>query len=417
MAHARFAPSGAHRWMRCPGSLVLTDKAGDRSSGFADEGSAAHEFAAWLLLNRPSVEEQEAAVDVMFTTINGKEYFLTKDMLGHIRDYAKLVDEYAAGGELLVEERVHLSEVMGTPDCYGTSDAIILHEGRIVVVDLKYGMGVKVDAFKRTDAANMDTIPNEQMALYALGALETFDYMIGDIERVTLVVHQPRLNHVSEYECSIGELQDFALRAKGARITADTARKQHENPTGDLKFEDFLHPGEEQCRFCSGKASCPALRKQVDDTVDDDFRDMLEATHIDADQLSEAMKRVGMVEDWCKGVRAEVERRLLSGQPVKDFKLVQGRQGNRAWSDAKEAEALLKSFRLKQDEMYTFSLISPTTAEKLLATASPKRWDKAKALITRADGKPSVAPATDPRPEMVITPVSDDFADLTQTEN
>lgn len=418
MAHARFAPSGAHRWMRCPGSLVLESKVGDRSSGYADEGSAAHEFAAWLLLNRPSVEEQEAAVDTMFTTIGGKEYFLTESMLGHIRDYVKLVDEYAQGGELMVEERVHLSQTLGTPDCYGTSDAIILHDDRVTIGDLKYGMGVKVDASYTYDTpgSGLITEPNPQMALYALGVLETFDYLLGDVQRVTMFIHMPRLNHVSEFECSVEELRAYGQKVHAARVTCDDAARFAARPTDTLSLDTFLHPGETQCRFCAAKAICPALERDVITAFDDDFRDLLETAEIDEDKLSEAMKKVGMVEDWCKGVRAEVERRLLAGQPVKDFKLVQGRQGNRAWTSEKEAEALLKSFRLRQEEMYDFEVISPTKAEKLLATASPKRWVKAQTIISRADGKPSVAPASDPRPAMAITPVGEDFADLTQED-
>jgi len=61
--------------------------------------------------------------------------------------------------------------------------------------------------------------------------------------------------------------------------------------------------------------------------------------------------------------------------------------------------------------MYDFSLISPTSAEKLLK-AKPKRWSKAQELITQADGKPSVAPESDKRPALVITPAADDFNNL-----
>jgi hypothetical protein len=122
------------------------------------------------------------------------------------------------------------------------------------------------------------------------------------------------------------------------------------------------------------------------------------------------MDAVDMIEGWCKGVRAEVERRLLAGTFSDGrYKLVEGRAGARAWADPAEAEKLLKSFRLKQDEMYDFTLISPTTAEKVLAAASPKRWAKAQALIRRSDGKPSVAPAADKRPALAIKPAIDDF--------
>jgi hypothetical protein len=48
---------------------------------------------------------------------------------------------------------------------------------------------------------------------------------------------------------------------------------------------------------------------------------------------------------------------------------------------------------------------------------NPKRWAKVTDLITQSVGKPSVALATDKRPEMVIQSVSDDFSDLIKTLN
>lgn len=71
--------------------------------------------------------------------------------------------------------------------------------------------------------------------------------------------------------------------------------------------------------------------------------------------------------------------------------------------------------RLKEAEMYDFKLISPTTAEKLhkAGTIGPRQWPKVQALITQSEGKPHVAPESDSRPALVVTPVVDDFTDVT----
>lgn len=131
----------------------------------------------------------------------------------------------------------------------------------------------------------------------------------------------------------------------------------------------------------------------------------------DDGHLAVLMESVDLVEGWCKAVRAEVERRLLAGTPVPGYKLVQGRQGNRAFADETAAEALMKTFRLKREEMYDFVLISPTSAEKLAADGiiGKKQWPKLQEMIRRSDGKPSVAPASDKRPALVIGKVEDDF--------
>ena len=61
--------------------------------------------------------------------------------------------------------------------------------------------------------------------------------------------------------------------------------------------------------------------------------------------------------------------------------------------------------------MYDFKLINPTKAEKLLSD-NPRRWAKLEKLIGRSDGKPSVAPATDRRPEKAVANVAADLRAL-----
>jgi hypothetical protein len=362
--------------MRCPGSLLLEEKLPDTSSVYADEGTAAHEVGAWILASDLDEATARKVVGELGVEVNGKVWPITDDMIDHCIDYAKLVREYANGSPILVERRLEFSHVVDVPNQFGTSDAVVLGGDTLFVVDLKYGMGVKVDA--------MD---NEQLQLYALGALKEYEFL-GDFQYVQMVVHQPRLNHVGEYVVTVPELLAFGRRAKEAAAMALTP-----NAT--------LVPGEKQCRFCKAKATCPALREEVLDIVAADASDFdaLTANNVrtdgDTDYLSVAMDKVSLVEDWCKAIRAEVERRLMAGQTVPNYKLVEGRQGNRAWSDKEAIEALYQSWRLRKDEMYDFSLISPTKAEKLL---TPVRWEKAQSLISRSAGKPSVAPVTDRRP-------------------
>ena len=162
-------------------------------------------------------------------------------------------------------------------------------------------------------------------------------------------------------------------------------------------------------------------------TVADDFVDTTQPV---APQLEHAAERtfdnatlgnllgaVDLIEGWCKAIRAKAEAELLAGRPVPGFKLVEGRRGARRWADDKEVEATMKSMRMKLEEMYDFSLISPTTAEKLhkAGTIGPRQWPKLQGLITQSEGKPSVAPASDKRPALVIQASADDFANVTES--
>lgn len=397
MAHAKLSPSGAHRWMACPGSVNLEAPFPDTSSVYAAEGTVAHDVAAQCLID--SRDPASFIGDVM--EVDGFTFTVDKAMADYVADYVKLVRDLAEGKTLYAESKVPIGHLTGEEGATGTSDAVIIDvaERNLSIVDLKYGMGVTVEAND-----------NPQLMMYALGALEMYN-ILCDFDTVSMYIHMPRLNYVAECHISTEELLKF-----GATVWQAASRTRSE--------VTYTTPGEKQCRFCKAKATCPALRTAMAEIVDgtsaatiDEFADLVpEVPNMETgdNYLSIAMSKVGLVEDWCKGVRAEVERRLLAGQKVDGFKLVEGRRGNRKWSDEAKVEALLKSFRMRQDEMYDMSLISPTKAEKLFKS-NPKRWEKVEALSSRSDGKPSVAFASDKRSEMTVQSVADDFRDLFQT--
>lgn len=411
-AHAKYNPSSAHRWMVCPGSMALetlAPRAEEKPSEYAAEGTAAHELAAWVLTK----DAPAAAYIGHQIQADGFTFTVDREMADNVQAYADRVRDYAEDGELLVEQRMEFSEYVDHPEQFGTSDAVVLTSDglEIQVHDLKYGQGVKVDAQD-----------NQQAMLYALGALAEFG-MVGDFLRVRVVIHQPRLNHVSEADYTIQELMEFAKKAKQGVERCEDAIHYLEG-IGNLRA-DYFNPGEDQCRFCPAKATCPALRKEVLAAVSDDF---IDETQPLAPQLEPALERtmdnrllgnllgaVDLIEGFCKAIRAAAEVELLAGREVPGWKLVEGRRGSRRWGSEQEAEDMLKSMRLKVEDMYDLKLISPTTAEKLhkAGAIGPRQWPRLQELITQAEGKPSVAPADDKRPALVMTAVEDDFDDET----
>lgn len=398
--------------MRCAGSAVLEAGLPDKGSVYADEGTAAHSLAAMCLEDRTNAEDYIGEV----IHVGERTFTVDKAMAGYVQDYVKLVRGLAEGKTLLVEQRVPIGHLTGEEGAEGTSDAIIISPDNLTDVDLKYGMGVEISA-----------IENEQVMMYALGAYEKYG-LLADFQTVSMYIHMPRLNYVSEYHITVAELLAFADRVRDAAAKVEEAKAQPYADARDdgLSLREYLQPGEKQCKFCKAKATCPALRAEVlslfSDNVAsaDDFADMAidKPTADTGDNfLSIAMSKIGLVEDWCKAVRGEVERRVIgNGGQWLDYKLVQGKQGNRKWRDEAAVEATLKAMRLKQDEMYDRKLISPTTAEKLLKKASPARWTKLQEHIVRGDGKPSVAHVTDPRPVLATTATADDFAEFGTSE-
>jgi hypothetical protein len=394
-AHAVLAPSSLQRTLTCAAALAMAHGRPDSDNDYTEEGTAAHEVAAWCLSN----ELQADAWPVGQKASNGWE--VTEDMLPHVQTYLNTVRAMVGESDIYVEQRVAIPQIHPTL-CAGTADVIALVPKELQVHDLKFGMGHKVYAKD-----------NPQLMAYALGSMDAFD-MIHEFHEVRLVIHQPRLDHTDEWV--VGTLELIAW-AEEAAVKAEAALVHYRNRVADpaaLPPESAFKPSEATCLFCPAKAVCEPLAQAVEEAIGSAFDnlDILPVQGIDAARLSVKMGAVGMVEDWCLAVRAEVERNLLAGIPVPKWKLALGRKGARAWTDEEAAEAALKKARLKQEEMYSFKVISPTTAEKALAKSKPRVWAKLQPLITQNDPKPSVVHESDKREPYVVPNIVDALPNL-----
>ena len=404
-AHATLSPSSAARWMTCPGSVVMCRDLPDDSSWYADEGTDAHELAA-MCLEGLDEEAQDPRSYIGRRMHRGT--VVSDEMVEAVGRYANYVLDVvsATEGQLLVEQRLPISQITGEAEAHGTADAVIFAGDELIVCDLKYGRGVVVSAED-----------NPQLQIYALAALDEFG-LVGDFTRVRMVIHQPRLHAVSEWAQSVEDLEKFR---ELVRLSADSVRTAQDEAPSESWRTAFLMPTTEGCKFCRARGTCGALRDHVLSVVADDFADVSQPlapqlassterlSPSDDAVLANCLSAVDLVENWCKAVRAEVEARLLAGAAVPGYKLVAGKRGARAWSDAAAAEEALKAMRIKHDQMYDYRVISPTSAEKLAKSGDigPRQWPKLQALIAQTEGRPSVAPASDKRPALVLS--ADDF--------
>lgn len=405
--HALLSPSGAHRWMPCPGSVALERGMPDNGNDYSDEGSAAHMLAqiAWT-------EQRPASAYVGRRLDLGKRTWeVDEGMADETQKYLNIVKALSVNGETFVEVVVPIGHITGEEDATGTADCVVIdvNNKELIVTDLKFGRGVRVFAKD-----------NVQELLYALGVYDEYK-LLYDFDKVRCIISQPRLDHVDEWTYSIAEMEEFRKRAETRAVVAlgfrDTPTDEASAKSADGTYA-FLHAADEPCQFCKAKAICPAAADRVKEAIGADFDiivacpDVLPNGDYPPDQVGVKMDALDFIEGWCKAIRARVETLLLQGVPVPSprggYKIVQGRQGNRAWTDEKEAEAALKGMRLKHDEMYTSKLISPTAAEKVVK--EPKRWEKLLKFITRAEGGKSVAPMSDKRDAIGVAKTSaDDF--------
>lgn len=424
-SHSYWSASKFESIMLCPGKIVLEEAAPDSSNAYAAEGSAAHQVLTWALQDgRPATDYLGRLVHL---DRSGKicapdDAVYTFEVDDEMVDCVQVCVDYCNDlrgddGVMFADIRVNYSSYLDVPEdtAWGTADVIIARGDELIVVDYKHGAGVEVSAER-----------NPQMSLYALGALQAYQGLVVDFTRVRMAIVQPRVKRApSEWDCSVEELEAWARTT--ARSAVASAMLAAQTRVDEEWEKTFLHPAEKACKFCKAKATCPALRAEIASTVahatpasPDEFADLEVATPealnaADEAWLSAALGKVDLIEDWCKAVRAEAERRLLAGEPVPGYKLVQGKKGARQWRDAKAVEETLKAIGVNLEDMYDMKLISPTTAEKLVKAGviGPHQWSRLQGLITQSEGKPHVAPLSDPRPALEVKPVAEDFTDLT----
>lgn len=408
MSHATLAPSASARWIPCPGSVAYCIDVPNTESDYADEGTAAHHWGALALAMRGDVSYYIG--QCIKPREGGRDYPCTEEMAGYVQAYVDDVRSRAAGGTLMVEQRMEFTDTLGVREALGeqkgTGDAVIIAEGgqHLIVEDLKYGLGVKVFAKG-----------NEQGLMYIVAALETYAPIIGDVKKFTFVVHQPRLDHVDEWTYTRAEVDDFIERARLAAKYAIQGMHilEMDGLDGLLQTPELFSPGEKQCRFCKRLAECPAAQRRVAEETYGDFAALSKpdelavrgAPQVPAgERLGAAFGVIDYIENWCRAVRAEVERMLQAGLTVVGpdglpMKLIQGKRGNRYWWDEEAAEAALAGLLPPEKVYKPKEIVSVSVAEKTLGKKRKADFEAALSpFIRQKDGALKVALGSDPAP-------------------
>ena len=182
----------------------------------------------------------------------------------------------------------------------------------------------------------------------------------------------------------------------------------------DLDNAGYLNASAKACRWCSAKSTCPAALDQADRAAVDDFAEFLEpeekagALPVLNQEGLYLLENIANIRKTLIAIEETALKALKNSIKVPGFKLVAGRK-SKAWKDEAKAEAWLKARRFKQNEMYKQSILSPAAAITLVKGRKfAKDLDE---LYIQSDGKPTLALASDKRPDLANS-AEDDFAEF-----
>lgn len=382
--HALLGPSSAHRWLSCTPSARLEEGLPDTGSSYATEGTLAHRLGELLL----RAEYEGADITEELAEVQADPQY-SPAMMEHMEGYAAFVAERYADAKshcpdprLYVEQRIDVSEYV--PDGFGTTDCVIIADGLMDVIDLKYGAGIPVSAED-----------NPQMKIYALGCLLAFS-LFYEITAIRMTIYQPRLDSISTAVIDRDKLEAWAeqfLKPRAAQAYA-----------GEGPFA----PGEMTCKWCKAGATCKARAEYQLELAAKDFQD---AALMDNDEIAEVLERLPGLLAWAKQVKDYVEDAAINhGEKFPGFKVVEGRANRRYVNEGAIARRLKKAGFATADIYKPKELLGITAMEKLVG--AKKLAELVGGLIEKPAGSPTLVPMSDKRPELnTAAKAAEDFAD------
>ena len=360
--HALLGASSSARWLVCTPSARLEAMFPDEQSPYAAEGTVAHDLAESIL--RHKLEGKKAPKLDGYST----------EMVEAVNRYVDICEEKvneararSSDAEAMIEARLDFSRWV--PEGFGTGDMVIVADGILEVIDLKYGKGVPVSA-----------VENTQMRLYALGAYDVNEFLY-DVKLVRMTIVQPRLDSVSTDEMSLEELLDWGEDIKPIAQRAF-------NGEGECTPCDY-------CNFCKARHTCRAL---ADTCLDTFYKNGGKLNQLLTDrEVSDILAMKDLITKWIKGVYDFAYEKALSGEKQwPGYKLVEGTSRRTITDPEAVAKTLLDNGYKEEDIFKPRELEGITNLQKVLGKKGVTEY--LEAFIDKPEGKPTLVPDSDKRP-------------------
>lgn len=403
--HAKLSPSGAYRYLACPGSVREEAKYPESPSGqSAVDGTHSHTLLEYCVKTQ---SDPMLTVGMTMEDHDGS-FTVDKERAERVKvatDYvnSQVVALCALG--VLTELRVNPEHLIGRTDMSGTVDIQIHGKDVLEIIDYKDGMNP------------VEAKDNPQLELYALGVLASFKLPINveyPFKTVRMTIIQPKLavkglSVITSHEMTVPDVLALILKY----VTGGAATERPDAP---------LVPGAKQCNYCRA-SGCAARGQAAMAAAGVSFPSLLPAVSAPSTQvaeqdpgtmtnerLNEILEAAPLMRQMIEQAEAEAQRRLESGISIPGLKLVNGR-GSQVWNlDEEKIAEKLKGMGVPKDAVWVTKLVSPAQAKKL---SWSKRDGSTKQLterqlktleteyISKLGGKLTVAPASDPRPAVV----------------
>lgn len=380
--HARLSASGAKKWINCPGSIQLEENFEDKPSQFAEEGTNAHALG-------------EAKIRLATKEYNRTKYHnairnleITEDMEDYAESYKNyVIERYNSALQktpdaiLMLEQRLDFSKYV--PDGFGTGDAVIIAEGKLEIIDLKYGKGVEVSA-----------IDNPQLRLYALGAYEAFDMLYG-FDTVEMTIYQPRLDNISSENISVAELLEWGESVKKA------AQLANDDSVIECVAGKHCDTG-----FCKARPVCRAYAEERQKMAVYDFKPPAMLT---VAEIADIIEQSASLEKWAKLVcDYALEQAYKHGVEYPGYKVVEGRSNRKYSKPDSEVAKILTDNGYQESDILVHKLKGITDIEKLLGKKTFA--EVLGSYVVKPPGKPTLVCSEDKRPAInSATQAQEDF--------
>jgi len=412
-AHAKLSPSSAYRWFACPGSPVMEKHFENKSSKFADHGTAAHTLSEHCLATKTDASDYAGGhVNIKTGKVHkaggeGNGIFeIDDEMVEGVQTYLDTVRSFIApGDDVEIECKLDLTHIEGME--FGTGDFLRYRssEKHLVICDLKYGKGVPVEVKQ-----------NEQLLTYADGTAKRFHNR--GLDKVTMVIVQPRCPPPKEDSDVVwlnpeGTARSWTIDALDLAefrfdLTAAAAKtREAECWEGAADFHQRFTVAGDHCKFCRAAPTCPTIKKFALAEAELEFGDTPPSvSELEAEAIATVLGKAGVLKDWIKRIEERAHQMALEGTPPPGFKLVHS-TSHRKFKDEVSADYLADMFDVDLGELLTEpKLRSPAQVEKLIGA---KRKKEIEPLVYKPRGKVILAPVVDPR-EAVKPDAEDEFA-------